>query len=101
MKATLPFQQQVVSSVARRSRVWLPLLVVVLFAGVAAACPTCKDGLAQNDPQGRSLAAGFFYSILFMMSMPFVIVTTFGCFAYRAVKRAKAQQALEAGIDQV
>ena len=27
--------------------------LVLLIASVAAACPTCKEGLAQNDPQGQ------------------------------------------------
>ena len=29
------------------------LVLVLLIASVAAACPTCKEGLAQNDPQGQ------------------------------------------------
>ena len=31
--------------------------LLLLIASVAAACPTCKEGLAQNDPQG-SIARG-------------------------------------------
>ncbi|RIK73042.1 MAG: hypothetical protein DCC67_18405 [Planctomycetota bacterium] len=71
--------------------------LVLCAADLAGACPTCKDGVAQNDPQGRSLAAGYYYSILFMMSMPFIILTTFGSFAYRAVKKAEAQRASASG----
>lgn len=77
-------------------RVLLILVVATMaisFAEVAAACPTCKEGVAQNDPQQQSMAAGYYYSILFMMSMPFIIVTTFGSFAYRAVKQAKQAEA--------
>ena len=48
--------------------------LVLLIASVAAACPTCKEGLAQNDPQGQSIAAGYYYSILFMMSMPYIVL---------------------------
>jgi hypothetical protein len=77
------------------ARAALPLLLVGLLAGVAAACPTCREGLAENDPQGQSIAAGFYYSILFMMSVPYAILATFGFLAYRAVRRAKAQQATE------
>jgi hypothetical protein len=69
----------------------LPLLLVALSAGIATACPTCTDGLAQNDPHGQSLAAGFFYSILFMMGMPFAILGTFGGLAYLSIRRARAQ----------
>ncbi len=71
----------------------IALVAVMLMASAASACPNCKEAIAQNDPHGRSLVAGYFYSILFMMSMPFIILTTFGSFAYRAVKKAEAQRA--------
>lgn len=77
-----------------------PIVFVLLFifvaslAGDASACPTCKDGLADSDPGTQAMAAGYFYSILFMMSMPFLIIATFGSFAYYSVR--KARQAAEA-----
>jgi uncharacterized membrane protein len=70
----------------------LTIALLVLGADAAVACPTCKEGVAQNDPHYQSMAAGYYYSILFMMSMPFIIVTTFGTFAYRSVKKAQAQR---------
>ena len=73
----------------------LALLVVALLASDASACPTCREGLAENDPHGQSMAAGYYYSILFMMSMPFIIITTFGSFAYRSVKKAEAERAAQ------
>jgi len=63
------------------------------FADAAWACPNCKEGLAQNDLHGQSIAAGYYYSILFMLSMPVIIITTFATFAHRAVKRAQAEKA--------
>ncbi len=82
---------------SRRNLVRTAVIVVAVCAlacwpDVAAACPTCKEGVAQNDPQYQSMAAGYYYSILFMMSMPFIILTTFGSFAYRSVKRAQAER---------
>jgi uncharacterized paraquat-inducible protein A len=68
------------------------VVLVLLIASVAAACPTCKDGLAQNDPQGESLARGYYYSILFMMAMPFAILGTFGGIAYLSIRRARPPQ---------
>ena len=62
------------------------------IASVAAACPTCKEGLAQNDPQGQSIAAGYYYSILFMMSMPYIVLGTFISVAYYSVRRARQKQ---------
>lgn len=78
----------------RYFRVVLSLLFWVVLAGIAAACPTCREGLADADPQGKSLAAGFYYSILFMMSMPFAILGTFCGLAYLSIRRAKARQAM-------
>src|SRR5882672_6973649 len=69
------------------------LALVLLIASVAAACPTCKEGLAQNDPQGQSLAAGYYYSILFMMSMPYIVLCTFVSVAYYSIRRARQQPA--------
>ena len=69
----------------------LALLTVALLAAEASACPTCKESLA-DTPNGQSMAAGYYYSILFMMSMPFIIITTFGSFAYRSVKKAEAER---------
>lgn len=67
------------------------MVAVALFAAPAAtkACPTCKDAIAQNDPQHQQMVKGYFYSILFMMSMPFVVIGTFGGMAYLSIKRAR------------
>jgi hypothetical protein len=67
----------------------LVVALVLMLASVAAACPTCKDGLAQNDPQGKAIAAGFYYSILFMISMPYVVLGTVGSLAYLSIRRAR------------
>ena len=70
----------------------LSLALVLLLAALAEACPNCKDTLS-TDPAQQGLVRGIYYSILFMMSMPFIILTTFGSFAYRSVKRAQAERA--------
>ena len=77
----------------------LALLVVALLATCVVACPTCKEGVAQNDPQHAALARGYYYSILFMVTMPFAILGTFGSMAYLSIKRARAQQAGEETAD--
>lgn len=87
-------------SIKKAARAVAPLALVLLVACVASACPTCTDGLAQNDPQGQAIAAGFYYSILFMMAMPFAILATFGGMAYLSVRRAQqASTAEEAGVE--
>ena len=65
--------------------------ILLLWTGVAHACPTCKDAIA-NDPASASLARGVYYSILFMLSAPYVI---FGCLAayfYWQIRKARARQ---------
>ena len=70
-------------------------VVLSVAPAAAEACPTCKDAIAQNDPQHQRMVKGYFYSILFMMSMPFVVLGTFGGMAYLSVKRARQNSARE------
>jgi hypothetical protein len=83
-----------------RPRLQFPAIliaVVVTWAltSSAGACPTCREGLA-NDPQGNGLATGFYYSILLMMSAPFAVIGMLGAVAYRSVKRAQAERDADA-----
>ncbi len=71
------------------------VLATVLLANVASACPTCKEGVDANDPHHQGLALGFYYSILFMMSMPYILLGTLGFVAYNSVKKAKLSQSAE------
>jgi hypothetical protein len=71
------------------------LAVVLGWGSMASACPSCQAALAGDVSQG-DLARGIYYSVLFMMSMPFAIVGTFATLAYRAVKREQRRLADEA-----
>jgi heme/copper-type cytochrome/quinol oxidase subunit 2 len=73
------------------------LAVVLGTASVASACPSCQAALAA---EGGDLARGIYYSILFMMSMPFAIVGSFGAMFYCAVKREQKRQADAAQKDE-
>lgn len=46
------------------------LLLQLVFSSSVLACPTCKDGLHADGS-----AAAYAMSILFMMGMPFVILS--------------------------
>jgi heme/copper-type cytochrome/quinol oxidase subunit 2 len=49
---------------------------VVAGSRIASACPLCADNLS-NDVYGKNpspLGRGFFWSIIFMMALPFVTV---------------------------
>ena len=67
------------------------LVVVLLCCGMADAGPTCKDAL-HTDPAQANLMRGYFWSILFMMSMPFVIFSSLGSYFYFQVRRARLLQ---------
>jgi len=70
----------------------LPAVAVVFVAATAAqACPMCSQALAHS--QGGDLIAGYFWSIVFMMSMPFLIVSALGLYFYLQVRKARAAQA--------
>jgi len=70
------------------------LLLLAIGSEAAFACPTCKESLA-HDPASAGLARGFYYSILFMVSMPFVIFGGMSAYFYWEVRRARARQAAE------
>jgi hypothetical protein len=76
----------------------LAILLSVLGSGVVLACPNCKDTLA-NDPAQAGLVRGFFWSIMFMVSMPFLVFGGISAYFYWEVRRAKAAMQLSAGND--
>ncbi len=66
--------------------------VVWLAIGAeASACPSCKAALGA-DEAGRHLQDGFFWSILFMLSMPFLIFATLSTYFFWQVRKARAEQ---------
>jgi hypothetical protein len=52
------------------------VLAAVLVPALASACPLCKEAKADTDYAGgtASLPHGFYYSILLMVSAPFLVV---------------------------
>jgi len=79
-------------AIVRMTLLLLVIATVLLTATELLACPTCKDGLSESDPVSQAQARGFFYSILFMMAMPFVIIGTFGGAAYWSIRKARESQ---------
>lgn len=67
-------------------------VVWLCFHSVAAACPTCAEGMS-NDANHANLLRGYFWSIIFMMSMPFLIFTAVCSYFYYEIRRARARQA--------
>jgi hypothetical protein len=76
----------------------LSLALALLLAALAEACPNCKETLA-TDPARQGLARGIYYSILFMMSMPFFILGGLCTYFYYLVCRDRAEKA-RLGVEQ-
>lgn len=68
------------------------VVLVALGAAEALGCPTCKDAVAGSDPEGMNLARGYFYSILLMLAMPFTLVSSFGAYVWREMRRQERER---------
>jgi hypothetical protein len=68
------------------------VLAAVLLPALASACPLCKDAKADTDYAGgtASLPHGFYYSILLMVSAPFLVVGGLVLRIWLARRRAAA-----------
>ena len=69
----------------RRMIPWLALLLVVGFAAEALGCPNCKEAVAGQDGDAMRLANGYSWSIILMISMPFILLGTGMMMIARAV----------------
>jgi len=69
--------------------------IAVLLPNVAKACPNCQEALASNSQGGGDLVDGFFWSILFMMCMPFAILGTFSGYMYYEVRKARTAREMD------
>ena len=65
------------------------LLISAALAQPALACPNCKDSFAEQGANGKNLARGFYWSILFMMGTPFAILGGFSGYMYLEVRKAR------------
>lgn len=67
----------------RASLLFVPALVwTVVAAGTCSACPMCLEAIKGRSDGGGDLPLAFYYSILFMLSMPFVLTGAFGVYFY-------------------
>jgi hypothetical protein len=67
------------------------LIVALVLPAVAAACPNCKDAVADGEYPGgsASLGHGFYYSILLMIAVPWAAVATIAFLIYRKQRSLK------------
>lgn len=69
----------------------LAAFAVVLAAQplAAMACPTCKEGLAENGAAGANLARGFELSIYLMLAVPMLIFAGLAFFFSMQIRKAQ------------
>lgn len=67
------------------------VLALAALSDVALACPNCKEAVMADS--GVPAASGFNTSILFMMSMPFVLLAVFGIRIWLSARRRAATEA--------
>jgi len=73
----------------------LAAVFVLALVGVAEACPGCAEAQAGQGANRANIVRGYFWSICFMMSMPFLLIGGFGTYCYVQYKNLKAKAALE------
>lgn len=62
---------------------------MLALPAVAHACPSCKAALASQDGSQGDLVQGFFWSILFLLSMPAMILGGLSTYMYTLVRKAR------------
>lgn len=68
----------------------LVLITIFLFVGYAdviAQCPMCRMSAESNLKEGGSAGAGLNKGILYMLSLPYLLVGTLGFIWYRNRKK--------------
>jgi hypothetical protein len=77
----------------------VPLLMalglLLCLAEPALACPTCKETLANGT---SNIARGYAWSIIFMLSMPFLTFGGLSLYFYLLVRAARKRQARDGGL---
>jgi heme/copper-type cytochrome/quinol oxidase subunit 2 len=64
------------------------LVALILLPATATACPTCKESIADGG-NSANLVQGFGWSIIFMMSMPFLILGGLAAYFYFEIRKAR------------
>ena len=88
-----PTKKRDVAGIARqaasRTLVLAVMLAILLVTTDAWACPMCKAALGSQGRSHGDWVGGFFWSILFMLSMPFLILGGLSAYMYSLVRQAR------------
>jgi hypothetical protein len=72
--------------------------LLLCVSSLAQACPQCKKALASaNGGVNGNIVRGYFWSILFMLSMPFVLLGSVSSYFYVLVRKARKSPDAAAG----
>lgn len=74
---------------SRIAVVAIALVLCLVLSSIAAACPNCKEAMEKQDPTHGGVVKGYFYSILFMMGTPYLVLGTFCAVMYYRVRKAR------------
>jgi uncharacterized membrane protein len=95
------FRKRSVVAFTRLSQcIVLTIVVGVILAATATevlACPMCKAALGSQSRNHGDWVGGFFWSILFMLSMPFILFGSLSVYMYTLVRRARREAAGDTG----
>lgn len=76
---------------ARRLAVAIVIFMVCVAATAAGACPNCSEAVASQEGDGSGQMKGYFWSIVSMVSMPFLL--TGAAIGYFALSSRRGQRA--------
>ena len=67
----------------------LAMVACLVLVAEATACPTCKEAIAGDGGNHSNLVQGYFWSIIFILSVPPSILLGLGTYFYLLVRRAR------------
>ena len=70
---------------------------LLLCMSIADACPTCKDGIANGN--NLNLVKGYFWSIVFMMGTPFLLLGSIGTYFVILHRKGQKQKLVDLDTD--
>jgi hypothetical protein len=73
--------------VRRMLRLFLVTVYVLGLGTTVMACPNCKEAVSAQPSELAGMAQGYNWSVLFMLAVPFTLVSTGTLMVVRAAKR--------------
>ena len=80
--------QPAINRIGQIGRIFFACAMVWLVSAPAWACPNCGEGMG-TDPAQAGLVRGIFWSILFLLSMPFLIFAGLAGYFYWLIRSAR------------